>query len=72
MEYLQVHFPRSRRVTIDDEFKGRTEEVIEIEAGKHVVSLGPPYNFTPEQRTVILADTSPLEPREVSFDLADA
>ena len=69
MEYLVVHFPRSRRVKIDDEFNGRTEEVIEIEAGKHVVSLGPPPNFTPEEQIVILKDTSPLEPREVSFDL---
>jgi hypothetical protein len=47
MEYLIVHFPRSRRVRIDDEFNGRTEELIEIEAGRHVVTLGPPNNFTP-------------------------
>lgn len=69
MEYLLVHFPRSRRVKIDDAFNGRTDEVIEIEAGKHVVSLGYPYNFTPEERTIILKDTSEVEPREVSFDL---
>jgi hypothetical protein len=70
MEYLVVHFPRSRRVLIDDEFNGRTEELIELEAGRHVVSLGPPYdNFTPDQYTVILRDTSELEPREVSFAL---
>lgn len=68
MEYLIVHFPRSRRVKIDDEFNGRTEDVIEIEAGKHVVSLGPPYNFTPDEQTIILKDTSSLESREVSFD----
>jgi hypothetical protein len=69
VEYLIVHFPRSRRVKIDDEFNGRTDEVIEIEAGRHLVSLGPPSNFTPEERTIILKDTSELEPREVSFDL---
>jgi hypothetical protein len=69
MEYLVVHFPRSRRVMIDDEFNGRTEDVIELEAGKHVVSLGPPSNFTPDQRTIILKDTSELQPREISFDL---
>ena len=69
MEYLLVHFPRSRRVTVDDEFNGRTDEVIEIEAGRHIVSLGPPYNFTPESQTIILRDTSPIEPREVSFEL---
>ena len=69
MEYLVVHFPRDRRVKIDDEFNGRTEDVIEIEAGKHVVSLGPPSNFTPDEQTVTLKDTSELAPCEVSFDL---
>jgi hypothetical protein len=69
MEFLIVHFPRSRRVRIDDEFNGRTEELIEIEAGRHVVTLGPPANFTPSERTIILKDTSELEPREIDFDL---
>jgi hypothetical protein len=69
MEYLIVHFPRSRRVRIDDEFNGRTEELIEIEAGRHVVTLGPPNNFTPEDRSIVLKDTSELEPREIAFDL---
>lgn len=70
MEYLVVHFPRSRRVRIDDKFNGRTEELIELDAGRHVVSLGPPYdNFTPDQYRIILKNTAELEPREVSFDL---
>ena len=69
MEYLIVHFPRSRRVKIDDEFNGRTDELIEVEAGRHVVTLGPPDNFTPDERTVILQNTSELEPREIAFDL---
>ena len=70
MEYLIVHFPLSRRVMIDDEFHGRTEELIEVEVGKHRVSLSPPSNFTPAQQTIVLKDTSALEPHEVSFDLA--
>jgi hypothetical protein len=69
MEFLIVHFPRSRRVRVDGEFNGRTEELIEIEAGRHVVTLGPPANFTPEERIVILKDTSELEPREIDFAL---
>lgn len=68
MEYLVVRFPRSRRVKIDDEFNGRTEDLIELEAGRHVVSLGPPYNFTPEEQTIILKGTSELDPREVNFE----
>ncbi len=72
MEYLVVHFPRSRRVLIDDEFNGRTEELIELEAGRHTVSLGPPYhNFIPDEYTIILKDTSELEPREVYFELKE-
>jgi hypothetical protein len=68
MEYLVVRFPRSRRVLVDDEFNGRTDELIELEAGTHTVSLGPPANFTPESRRIVLRDTSELEPREVAFD----
>jgi len=70
MEYLIVHFARSRRVLVDDEFNGRTDNLIELEAGRHVVSLGPPYNYTPEEQTVILKDTAELNPHEVSFDLS--
>jgi hypothetical protein len=69
MEYLVVHFPRSRRVKVDGEFNGRTEELIELEAGRHTIGLGPPPNFTPPEQTVILKDTSPLAPREVTFAL---
>jgi hypothetical protein len=70
MEYLIVHFARSRRVLVDDEFNGRTDNLIELEAGRHVVSLGPPYNYTPEEQAVILKDTAELNPHEVSFDLS--
>ena len=69
MEYLIVHFPRSRRVKVDDEFNGRTDELSELEAGSHLVTLGPPDNFTPEERRLVLRATSELEPREISFDL---
>jgi hypothetical protein len=69
MEYLLVTFPRSRRVKIDDEFNGRTGEVIELEAGSHVVSLGPPDNFSPEEQRIILRNTSELDPREICFEL---
>jgi hypothetical protein len=69
MENLLVHFPRSRRVKVDDEFNGRTEELIELEAGKHVVTLGPPQNFKPTQQVVVLKNTTPISPREITFEL---
>lgn len=65
MEYLIVHFPRSRRVRVDGDFNGRTEDLLELEAGSHDVSLGPPENFMPKRRRVILKGTSELEPREI-------
>jgi hypothetical protein len=70
MEYLLAHFSRSRRVVIDDIFSGRTEEIIELEAGAHIVALGPPFNFTPSSIKIVLRDTSPLTPMEVTFDPA--
>ena len=69
MEYLLVTFPRSRRVKADDEFNGRTGEVIELEAGSHVITLGPPANFKPSEQRIILKNTSELAPREIAFDL---
>ena len=68
MEYLLVHFERSRRVKVDDEFNGRTEVVIELEAGTHVVSLGPPDNFKPGEQRIVLKNTSQLSPREITFE----
>ncbi len=67
MEYLVVRFPQSRPVKIDGEFNGRTGDLIELEAGTYTVSLGPPPNFTPESRQVVLKDTSVLHPKEVEF-----
>jgi len=71
VEILVVHFPRSRRVKVDGSFHGRTEELIELEAGTHTVTLGPPDNFAPRERTIILKDTSPLSPFEVTFELVE-
>lgn len=67
MEYLVVRFPQSRPVKVDGEFNGRTGQLIELEAGTHTISLGPPANFTPESREVLLKDTSALDPKEVEF-----
>lgn len=67
MEYLVVRFPQSRAVMIDGEFNGLTGRLIELEAGTHTISLGPPPNFTPESQQVVLKDTSALNPKEVVF-----
>lgn len=70
MEYLLVHFigsSGSRRVKIDGVFNGRTEVLIQLQAGTHTVTLGPPANFTPLESTIDLKDTAELAPLEVTF-----
>jgi len=68
MEYLLVHFPASRRVKVGNVFQGKTEELIELEAGTYTITLDePPINFTPKKQEVRLAGTTPLSPREVTF-----
>ena len=69
MEYLLVHFTGSpsRRVKIDGRFNGRTETLIQLQAGTCTVTLGPPANFTPPEITIELKDTAELAPREVTF-----
>ena len=67
MEYLVVHFVRSRRVKVDDEFWGQTEELFELERGLHEIKLGYPPNFTPEVATVRLKNTTEFTPRHVYF-----
>ncbi|MBW1882284.1 MAG: hypothetical protein JRJ58_02055 [Deltaproteobacteria bacterium] len=76
MEYLIVELfdregrPLSRRVKVDDELLGRTDEhYFELERGTHFVSLGPPSNFTPEEREVRLRNTTVLSPRAIRFDV---
>jgi hypothetical protein len=67
MEYVKVTFPTSRLVTIDDEENGNTNEVLRVDAGTHVFSLGKLANFRPASRTVTVQDTTVLEPLEVKF-----
>jgi hypothetical protein len=67
MEYLLVHFPASRRVKVGSVFQGKTEELIELEAGTYIITLEPPINFAPKKQEVQLAGTTPLSPREVIF-----
>ena len=70
MEYLIVRFRESRKVIIDGGPSGQTNTLLELEAGTHTVSLGPPDNFTPKSQVLLLRGTSALAPKEVAFDAA--
>jgi PEGA domain len=67
MEYVIVTFPTRRRVYIDGEDNGTTNDVLRVDAGTHVFALGNLNNFRPASRTVTVRDTSVLEPLEIRF-----
>lgn len=67
MEFLLVKFREDRQVVVDDHFLGSTNQIIEIEEGKHGISLAPPYDYMPHERQVVLANSTVVRPIEVEF-----
>ncbi|HEY7542583.1 MAG TPA: hypothetical protein VIF11_20735 [Methylomirabilota bacterium] len=69
MEYLIVRFPETREVRVDGIPHGRTNIVMQFEAGIHAVTLGPPWNFAPVEQKVLLYNTAALDPYRIEFRL---
>jgi hypothetical protein len=68
-QYLLVACNVTRVVTVDGRNIGRTDEVLELPAGEHTVSLlAPPENFRPKERRITLVGTSPEKPLVVRFE----
>ncbi len=67
MEFLYVQFDENREVRVDDARRGKTNIVIELEAGEYDVTLGPPFDFSPAMQTVILTNTAALAPYRIVF-----
>lgn len=67
MEYLIVRFPETREVRVDGLPHGRTNIVMQFEAGLHDVTLGPPWNFAPFEQKVLLFNTAALDPYRIEF-----
>jgi len=68
MEYLLVRFSEKRRVIIDDiDTRQHTGEVIEMEGGHHDIRLSGPDDFVPKIQSIILQNSTELEPVEVRF-----
>jgi hypothetical protein len=67
VEYLIVHFQETRRVLIDGQDQGRTDQTIELEAGTYTVSLSPSDDIKPKKRRILLSRTSPIMPKEITF-----
>ena len=67
MEYLIVKFRETREVRVDGVPHGRTNIILQFEAGVHDVTLGPPWNFSPLEQKVLLLNTAALAPYQVEF-----
>lgn len=71
MAFLKVNFPDEERgVLIDGKLSGKTNVVIEREAGTYTISLAPPPDFKPKEMQVVLEPngSGPLSPQEVDFE----
>jgi hypothetical protein len=67
MEFLLVIFDESREVRVGGVPQGKTNIVLELEAGIHRVTLGPPYDYSPMEQTVRLENTAALDPYRIVF-----
>jgi hypothetical protein len=67
MEYVKVTFPTRRRVYIDEEENGYTNQVLRVDAGTHLFDLGPGDNYQPRSRKLTVKDTSPKKPKRIAF-----
>jgi hypothetical protein len=68
MEYLIAKFPDDRDVAVDGVTNGKTNLILEVEKGTHIITLeSPPHNFSPAKIKIILKDTTEIKPREVHF-----
>jgi len=64
---MLVKFPGTREVRVDGIPHGRTNMILQFEAGIHDVTLGPPWNFAPLEQKVLLVNTAALDPYRVEF-----
>ena len=69
MEYMKVVFSEVCEVIVDGVVSGQQSgEIIELDAGHHVISLKVPLNYKPIEQEIILENTSVLDPMEVRFE----
>lgn len=62
-----MRFPETRDVRVDGVVNGRTNIVLQLEAGIHIVTLGPPWDFAPLEQKLVLTNTAALDPYVVEF-----
>jgi hypothetical protein len=67
MEYVTVVFAEDRQVYIDGQASGRTNQTLQVETGTHTFKLGDPQDYRPSSRTLVVQDTTNIDPMEVTF-----
>jgi hypothetical protein len=51
-EFVKVTFPGRRRMYVDGNPTGLTNDVIQVQTGTHTFDLGAPRNYRPSRRIV--------------------
>lgn len=67
MEYLLVVFSENRGVLLDGLMIGPTNQILEVEAGLHSITLDDPQDFTPESYIISIDGTTEISPKEIAF-----
>jgi hypothetical protein len=65
---VKFKFLDDRDLIVGGEKQGTTNQIVELAAGTHTLTLGPPRNFSPKKMEVVLKDTTVISPREVRFE----
>ena len=67
LEYIEVTYPTTRSVYVDGLLTGVTNNPLRVEAGTHRFDLGTPVDYKPVSQNIVVTETTPLCPMEISF-----
>jgi hypothetical protein len=70
VQFVVVKFKRSRKVLIDGEKSGRTNQTLQVGEGVHTFKLDGPDDYEPKWRRPNVTGTNPIMPMEVKFEPA--
>jgi hypothetical protein len=62
MEYVVISYPTTRKVRIDGQDAGFTNDTLMVEAGHHLFDLGDPRDYLPGTVTMIVQSTTSIGP----------
>jgi len=62
MEYVVISYPTTRKVCIDGQDAGLTNETLMVETGNHIFDLGSPRDYQPRSVTKIVLSTTSIGP----------